>query len=56
MWKYLFEEMIYTVFRGLWVPIEALKAFSMAHYRLAAGKMGHPARQCFFWVKKELLF
>ena len=52
MWQYLFEEMMYTVFRGLWVPAEALKAFSMAHYRLATGKMAHPARQCFFWVKK----
>ena len=47
----LFEEMIYTVFRDFCVPIEALKAFSMAHRRLAAGKMVHLASQCFFRVK-----
>ena len=38
------------------MPVKALKASSMAHCRLAAGKMAHPARQYFFWVKKELLF
>ena len=38
------------------MPVKALKASSMAHCRLAAGKMAHPARQYFFLVKKELLF
>ena len=52
----LFEQMIYRVFGGLWVPIEALKAFSMAHCRLATGKMAHLASQCFFGVQSEKCF
>ena len=49
----LFEEMIDTIFRDFWVPIEALKAFSMAHGRLATGKMAHLASQCFSGVQSE---
>ena len=34
------------------IPIEALKAFSMAHHRLAAGKMAHLGHSVLLWCLK----